>query len=291
MIDKARAKNLTDAENGGAPADAPSGREDLSGRDATAPDLCATAETLLEPLLAARPPLSAGDRARILQRATRDLPEEVLEAARAGDGGALVLTLRNRLVNLLAFYQMNPADYKNLVHRLRGAAFRHLHDSGRSEDAVQDTFLHMYRHRDSFRGDSSYSTWLHYILLSRLRLANRRQVLELPMDVLASNAAVRDNPGNLLQFLEDRPDTGPNGEEICASREKLCKVWAQAEVLLTDTHSYRALNLLFLQGLSYEEAAEVMGIKVEYLHKLVSWARARLRESSRIKAILEGRNE
>jgi len=43
-----------------------------------------------------------------------------------------------------------------------------------ARDAVQDAYINAFRHRDSFKGDSQISTWLHSIVvnsaLMRLRL-------------------------------------------------------------------------------------------------------------------------
>jgi len=76
-------------------------------------------------------------------------------------------------------------------------------------------------------------------------------------------------------------------EEMLASREKLGKVLELIPVLLTDRYSCQAINLLYIQHLSYEEAARRLNIRKDHLYKVVSTAREKLLLSSRIKAILE----
>jgi RNA polymerase sigma-70 factor, ECF subfamily len=60
-------------------------------------------------------------------------------------------------------------------------ARRHVHDPDDAADVAQDALLLAHRHRDSFRGDSQYRTWLYRIVtttaLSHLRSRGRRPVI------------------------------------------------------------------------------------------------------------------
>lgn len=52
---------------------------------------------------------------------------------------------------------------RRLVHRLLGWPAR----AGEVDDVVQETLLAAWRHRDSFRGDAAWTTWLHRIALRK----------------------------------------------------------------------------------------------------------------------------
>jgi RNA polymerase sigma-70 factor (ECF subfamily) len=85
-----------------------------------------------------------------------------------------------RTGDLVAFEQL----YKAHGARLKSVAMNILGDAAEAEDAVQETFLKVYRSMGGFREQSSFSTWVYRILLNccydfRRRRA-RRQEQEMP---------------------------------------------------------------------------------------------------------------
>ena len=123
-----------------------------------------------------------------------------------------------------------------------------------SEDAAditQETFLRLHRSLDSFRGDSSFSTWLYRVAVNlcitelRRRGRQRFQFLE---DVAHNEDA---------QFTEEM---GPHPDEAIQQAEERRIVH---KVLQTLPPDYRAIMVLrHFQQLAYEEIAEVLGLSL-----------------------------
>ncbi len=110
--------------------------------------------------------------------------QRLVEACRAGDPAAF-----ERL------YELHGPRMKSLAWNLLG----NVHDA---EDAVQETFLRVYRGLPSFRGQSSLGTWVYRILLNcstdiRRRGARRKEASDEnaePETLEAAPAPVRDHP-------------------------------------------------------------------------------------------------
>ncbi|MDR1500546.1 MAG: RNA polymerase sigma factor [Tannerellaceae bacterium] len=70
--------------------------------------------------------------------------------------------------------------YSGAVYSL---VFRLVRNSEDAEELVQDVFMKVFRHMDSFRGDSSLSTWIYKIAYHAAISRTRRQKREyLPVD-------------------------------------------------------------------------------------------------------------
>ena len=152
----------------------------------------------------------------------------------------------------------NPQALDELVTRHHAAVYRlllgMLSDESRAEDATQETFLKAVRGLASFRGESSFRTWLLTIATNEgrgmLRKVGRRR--ESPLDeigVVASN--------------DPAPDQGAIvGEEL--ERVRAC--------LDTLPEKQRmAVSLRIYEGLSFREVAAVTGssegaARVNYHH-------------------------
>ena len=64
--------------------------------------------------------------------------------------------------------------YRRHAPRVLGLARRMVGPAEDAEDAVQDVFLAVFRKLDSFRGESSLSTWLYRLAMPSTRGACRR---------------------------------------------------------------------------------------------------------------------
>src|SRR5678815_3202362 len=80
-----------------------------------------------------------------------------------------------------------------------------------AEDVTQDTLVLAYHHRNAFRGDSRYRTWLHRIAvttaLGHLRRQRRLQIGDVdvnPERVLARSVDPAKSPVTLIAEAEDR---------------------------------------------------------------------------------------
>ena len=150
--------------------------------------------------------------------------------------------------------------------RLRVLAFQLLHDRDLMDDALQDVYANAYRALAAFRGESGLGTWLFRITYTTCMGYLRRRRTE-ARGVLASYADVGD--------LVDRLPV-PNGDpaDRVAARGDL------AAALATLPAGQRAaLILVFREGLTYEEAAVVLGIPGGTVGSRLTAARAALKQA------------
>jgi RNA polymerase sigma-70 factor, ECF subfamily len=157
--------------------------------------------------------------------------------------------------DMVAFNQI-VEKYKN---RLMSVIFRMIQSSEEAEDIVQETFLRVYQHRDSFDFRHCFSTWLYTIALNlarnELRKRKRFKFFDIfDMQGKESEIAVEmELPSNLPQALEK-------------AMENLPEKYKTAFVLRD------------VQELPYEEVAQIMNIPLGTVKSRVNRARAILRE-------------
>ena len=130
----------------------------------------------------------------------------------------------------------------------------YLHDEEQAKDAVQETFIKAYRNLDSFRADSSEKTWLTRIAINTCKNMHRsgwsRHVdRSVTPDMMIGCPAPVDSEDDELTT------------EITNLPVKL------REVAL----------LCWLQGMTYDEAAEVLGISRQAVSSRLNRARKKLR--------------
>jgi RNA polymerase sigma-70 factor (ECF subfamily) len=155
------------------------------------------------------------------------------------DEAALVARLRTR--DLRAFEELVIA----YQHRVFGVALRMLGSRGEAEEIAQETFLRAYRALPEFRGEARLGTWL-YAIASRLCL-NR---LASPARRLA-----RDDPDALTEAPSPEPDA-------VAALERAELDGAVREAIAALPEDRRIVVILRdLEGLSYEEIAEVLALE------------------------------
>ncbi|MGQ0286311.1 RNA polymerase sigma factor RpoE [Pasteurellaceae bacterium 22721_9_1] len=131
-------------------------------------------------------------------------------------------------------------------------------------DVVQESFIKAYRSMDSFRGESAFYTWLYRIAVNTaknyLTAQGRRPPNE---DILAEDAESYDSGVNLRDV-----DT-PENELLSAELKKIVfdTIDSMQEELKT------AITLRELEGLSYEEIAEIMDCPVGTVRSRIFRAR------------------
>jgi RNA polymerase sigma-70 factor (ECF subfamily) len=163
------------------------------------------------------------------------------------------------------------AEFLELVRRhdkeLRMLAYRLLGDRIAMDDAMQDAYLKAFRGFSGFRGEAQASTWLYRIVynacLDRLRSERRRR--EVPLDRVDPGADLL--PGSQLD-LHPVPQPGrrsnrQSGELVTVDQaDSVVQRVDLAAALAALPHDERAVVLLIdAAGLTYEEAAEVLGVR------------------------------
>ena len=155
--------------------------------------------------------------------------------------------------------------YQQQVYNL---AYRILGDPAAAADATQETFIAAYRNLDRFRG-GSFKSYLLRIVANRcydeLRRHKRRPTTSFEdfgeMDAEANPALVN----------------GGEGPEEYAERQEMARV-IQAGIESLSPKLRVVLVLADVEGLSYQEVAEVVSIPPGTVKSRLARARARLRD-------------
>jgi RNA polymerase sigma-70 factor (ECF subfamily) len=129
-----------------------------------------------------------------------------------------------------------------------------------AQDAAQDVFLKAYRGLKDFRPDASLYTWLYRIAMNTC-LDYKRKTQRTPIHECLS---------------EDRPSNDPSPERNCETREISEAVQSALQKLPKKLRP--AIVLREIDGLSYEEIAEVLNTSVGTVKSRISRAREELRQ-------------
>ena len=100
----------------------------------------------------------------------------------------------------------------------RAIALRMVKDEHAADDVAQDAMLLAHRHRDSFRGQARFSTWLYRVTTTAALMYLRRQ-RRWSREVTPA-ATEDDGPA----WIETRPDPGPATDASLAAHEQCDRV-------------------------------------------------------------------
>ena len=160
---------------------------------------------------------------------------------------------RVRRLDADAFVEL--VERHDLSHRR--LAFRLLGDSGRMDDVLQEAYARAFRALPRFRGDSSLETWLYRIVynacIDDLRRHREHETLEEWEERLVATPTEPEERLDLAAALASLPPE------------------LRAVVLLIDA-----------EGLSYAEAADVLGVPAGTIASRLNRAR------SHLQAVLKG---
>jgi RNA polymerase sigma-70 factor (ECF subfamily) len=130
---------------------------------------------------------------------------------------------------------------------------KYLKDPDAAEDVTQDALLLAHRHRDSFRGDSRFSTWLYRVAATTALMylrKQRRRGREVPMPVRIDDE--RDDPRRSSTGGRERAGrTGGGREEVRPGDRRLRAMGARYR---------RVFWMRFADGYSEAEIAERLGL-------------------------------
>ena len=185
----------------------------------------------------------------------REVDQQLVERAQRGDKHAFEL--------LIAKYQ----------RRLARLISRFVRDAAEVEDVTQEAFIKAYRALPGFRGESAFYTWLYRIGINSAKnylLAAKRRV---PTTTFfdADEAEGFEDAG-LLQEVST-----PENELM--SKQVVEVVNASLQQLPDDLRT--ALTLREIEGLSYEEIADVMNCPIGTVRSRIFRAREAIAENLR----------
>lgn len=161
-------------------------------------------------------------------------------------------------------FEMLVVKYQRRIERLIGRMVR---DVDLVPDIAQETFIRAYRALPKFRGDSAFYTWLYRIAVNTAKKA----LGELKRDLLVteSSRALRDD--DETSRAENEPTTGETPESLLQSKEIAMTVNSAIEALSEDLR--QAITLREIEGLSYEEIAELMNCPIGTVRSRIFRAR------------------
>jgi len=147
-------------------------------------------------------------------------------------------------------------------HRVFGVALRMLGNRAEAEDVAQEAFVRAHRALGGFRGDAKLSTWL-YAITSRLCL-NRLASGERRMARQGEHALLRLS------------DAGPRPDAALERRELETALGRAIAELPEDRRIVVVLR--DIEGLSYEEIAQVLELELGTVRSRLHRARSELKE-------------
>lgn len=186
------------------------------------------------------------------------LDEQLVERVQRGDKAAfnlLVKKYQHKVVNLVARYVNNPGDVP---------------------DVAQEAFIKAYRALSTFRGESAFYTWLYRIAVNTAKNYLTSQGRRPPSSDVEANEAESYGGGEALQEV-----TTP--ENLALTDEIQRTVFAAIEALPEDLRT--AITLRELEGLSYEEIAEIMDCPVGTVRSRIFRAREAI--DKKLKPLIE----
>lgn len=177
----------------------------------------------------------------------QDIDRQLVEKARLGDKRAFELLVEK---------------YHRRLQRLLSRMVR---DPDEIDDIAQETFIKAYRALPNFRGDSAFYTWLYRIGVNTAKnyLATRKKAMP-----TVSDQAMND---------EDEPDERLVAQDISTPESELLSkqvALAVNQVVEALPEELRtAITLREMEGLSYEEIAELMDCPIGTVRSRIFRAR------------------
>jgi RNA polymerase sigma-70 factor (ECF subfamily) len=181
---------------------------------------------------------------------TNDADRALVERAQRGDARA---------------FEMLVVKYQRRIERLISRMVR---DADLVHDVAQEAFIRAYRALPQFRGDSAFYTWLYRIAVNTAK----KTLVEMKRDpVLTESARTRGAEDDETYRGDNELSHGETPEALLASKEIAATVNAAIDALSEDLR--QAITLREIEGLSYEEIADVMNCPIGTVRSRIFRAR------------------
>ncbi|MBR0596703.1 RNA polymerase sigma factor [Sinanaerobacter chloroacetimidivorans] len=177
--------------------------------------------------------------------------KQLIKKAKSGDESSfesLILGCQNRAYNI---------------------AYRYLKNEEDAMDALQESFIKIFRHLHKFKEDSRFDTWVYRIVVNTcndmLRKNNNRKTTD-------SIYKVEDDKETIMEI----PDNTSAPEEVYEKKEKSNEILSGLDKLSIDQKEIVILR--DVQGFSYEEISDILDCSIGTVKSRLNRARLRLRE-------------
>ena len=162
--------------------------------------------------------------------------------------------------------------YDDLVRRYQERIYATIyHMTSNHEDAndlAQESFIKAYRALNSFKGDSSFFTWVYRIAVNKTinYLKQRRKRIQMSLNDLDFNA---EHDPDLVALISDK--TPRRDLNLAELQERL----NEAMLKLSEVHRL-VVTLHDIQGLSHEEISKIMDCNTGTVRSRLFYARQQL---------------
>jgi len=175
------------------------------------------------------------------------------------------LVSRSRNGDLTAFDQL-VKKYEKQVFNL---AYRMIGNYDDANDLAQEAFLRVYRSLPKFRGDAAFSTWLYRIVsntcLDELRRRKQQRIESL-------DGPITSETGDYVRQIQANSDL----PEVTVEKQELREFVQKAINQLPEDHRV-VIILRDLQGLSYQEIADILNCSIGTVKSRLNRGRLKLR--------------
>jgi len=172
---------------------------------------------------------------------------------------------------------------QSLTPRLMKIALRITRNKEDAEDAVQDSLMRALMHINTFQGNSSFSTWLTRIVMNSALMIRRKN--RSGRHISSDDIARPGEPALHLQI----PDGSPNPEQRYVERERTTILHAAIRKLRPRIRA--VVEVAQFRELPLKETAKVLDISVAAAKGRFFHARAALRKSAALRAVVQARTE
>ena len=163
-------------------------------------------------------------------------------------------------------------SYDELVRRYQERIYATVyHMTSNHEDAndlVQETFIKAYRALKTFKGDSSFYTWVYRIAVNKTINFLKQRKNRLHMSLNDVDFHAENDPDLVALVSEKTPRRDLNLAEL---QDKL-----NGAMLKLSEHHRMVVTLHDIQGLSHEEIGEIMGCNIGTVRSRLFYARQQL---------------
>ena len=186
--------------------------------------------------------------------------DEVIARAQAGDHQAFA-----------QLYSLHKRRIYSLCLRMVG-------DVAAAEDMTQEAFLQLHRKIETFRGESSFSTWLHRIAVNVVLMGLRKKGLQLTsLDEAMEPDAENQRPGRSF---------GATDIQLSGAIDRLVLKRAISNL----PAGYRLMFILHdVEGFDHNEIANLVGCSIGTSKSQLHKARLKLRDALRLHPVQERR--
>ena len=150
--------------------------------------------------------------------------------------------------------------------RLYNAAIRLVNSPEDAADVVQDAFLNAYQSLRTFKGDAEFYTWLYRIAANTAISLKRKKRAAISLDAGGPEGGIDpDDPSDYIK------------PGVALSRTEQEAQLQNAMSKLSHEHK-EVLLLKDIEGLKYEDIAEMLGVPIGTIRSRLHRARLELRE-------------